>query len=100
MLTDSPLPLNDLQNLLDWLRLPATQEVLTHLRERSQQASKMALSSPEVYKAHLDGVKCDQLRHQFIGNHQGVSYLENFLNLRKAELEALVEQQDNKNKVT
>ena len=100
MLTDSLSPLNDLQNLRNWRVLPETQEVLKQLKGLSLMASQMALASPQVYHKDLDGVKCDQLRHQFIGNYQGLSKLEKLLDDREAELSKLVEDQDNKNKVT
>lgn len=56
----------------------------------------MALASPEAYKPNLDGAKCEQLRHQFIGNFQGISKLERLLDDREAELSEQVTLQDNK----
>ena len=99
MLTDSLSPHNDLQNLRSWLELPETQEVLKRLKELSLMAQQMALASPQVYLKELDGEKCDQLRHQFIGNWQGLHKVETLLEDRLKELEEQVLRQDNANSV-
>lgn len=102
MLTDSNSPHSDLQSLLNWRELPATQEVLKTLDSLARPAERMANASPDRYRLTVnrvemlpDGETITQMRNQFIGNFKGLDALKNLLDAREAELRETIKNQEN-----
>ena len=107
MLNGSTSPHKELDNLLRWLALPETQEVLNLLKDKSEAADRQIKSSPIAHRITLqtiegptqvpiDGVLYAALHNQFIGNFQGLTELSRVLANREADLRALIKQQEEK----
>ena len=111
MLNNSASPHNELEKLLHFLNLEETKEVLARLKSLAEAADRQAKASPFSYRITLidnvdgrqvarqvlpDGHLAEQMRHQFIGNFQGLNALSKLLDDRKAELEELITEQNNK----
>lgn len=108
MLKDSDSPHNALESLSRWRALPETQEVLLQLKVLADKADRQSKASPFSYRVILteningvsiqrqvlpDGQTAEQMRHQFIGNFQGLSELSRLLDQRQEELTGIIEQQ-------
>lgn len=96
MLTDSNSPLNDLQNLRDWLALPATQEALAHLKVRSKQARRASQQTVQGFRIMVgsqpvlpDHGMATEMRAEFRGNAEGLEYLQKTIDERLVELQKL-----------
>lgn len=106
MLTDSSSPLNDLQNLVHWRKLPETEEALAVLRELAEVADRMGRAPEASYVQTLnagvqflpDGNTIAAMRARFQGQAKGFHELERMLDEREKVLRDTLEQQDNKAK--